>query len=248
MKNECQSCGQCIDPKLKNAIDISEVILITGKRGSGKSAMLYYILEQSPHELKYVIGLHEQFKYLLPDTIDILPLSVNTINDLPAHADIAIDESAFYFYAHDSGTILSKVLSKIIMNARKKDEKIGFATHTMRKFLIGAILDVDTIIFKEPSILHSKFERKEILELVKIAKKAFEELHVSKQEKKKYGYLLSEDHEGMIQNELPSFWSEELSNALSPAYDDGYIKQDNGKWKKEGRGGAYKGWHKERGE
>lgn len=210
---------------LKETIEDNEVIGIFGKRGSGKSAAGYTILENSPKENAYVVGLGEEYWQLIPDTIIPLQLDIQTLEDLPWHAAIFVDEAAQHFYAHDSGKPLSKLISKLEMDARKKDQLIIFATHTMRKFLIGAILDMDAIIFKQPSILHAKFDRKEIVGMVKTAKREFDKILVEgksltsrekKKAKAKYAYLVSEDYEGMIEIPLPSFWSDELSNAVAP--------------------------------
>lgn len=200
---------------LQKTIESNEVIGIFGKRGSGKSAAGYTILEHNAKENAFVLGLGEEYWYLIPKTIVPLPLDLQTLNDLPWHSTIFIDEAAQYFYAHNSGKALNNLISKLEMDARKKDQLIVFATHTMRKFEIGAILDMDAVLFKQPSIFHAKFERKEILGMVKQAKREIERLPKG-ENKAKYAYLVSDDHEEIVEIPLPSFWCDELSNAVAP--------------------------------
>ena len=201
---------------LKEVVQNNEVIGIFGKRGSGKSAAGYAILEYyNTKENAHVVGLGKEHWHLLPDTIVPLPLDFQTLNDLPWHSTIFIDEAAQYFYARDSHKTLNKFISKLETDARKKDQLLVFATHTFRKLDIGVILDMDALMFKQPSMLHARFERKEILEMVKSAKREFDRLPKS-ENRAKYAYLISDDYEGMIEVPLPSFWCDELSNAVAP--------------------------------
>ena len=214
---------------LKEVVQNNEVIGIFGKRGSGKSAAGYAILEYyNTKENAHVVGLGKEHWHLLPDTIVPLPLDFQTLNDLPWHSTIFIDEAAQYFYARDSHKTLNKFISKLETDARKKDQLLVFATHTLRKLDIGVILDMDALMFKQPSMLHARFERKEILEMVKSAKREFDRLPKS-ENRTKYAYLISDDYEGMIEVPLPSFWCDELSNAVAPEVEEVETEKSNNK-------------------
>ncbi|MCD6137778.1 MAG: ATP-binding protein [Deltaproteobacteria bacterium] len=187
---------------LKKILERSEVILITGRRGAGKTALGYYILEQSPNP--YVFGLPEEAWQYLPESITPL----KSLENLPEKATIFIDEAALWFYSRSSSQKLNKYISQLVTEARHQEQLLIFATHTLRKLDIGVVMDADAIFFKEPSFLHSKFERSEIREITREVMRHFSRL---KDDHCKYTYVLSHDYEGFIKTPLPSFWCEELS-------------------------------------
>ena len=206
-----------LDRNLVKTIENGQVILITGKRGSGKSGLLYSILENSQKENSYIIGIAKEYHHLLPDSITPLPTSIDTLNNLPSHATIAVDEGAWLFPSRESFKPMNKLISKLLTNARKMDQFLVFATHTMRAFDVSVVLNCDALLFKEPSLLHSKLERAEILKIVQEAKRAFDK--ILPPERVKHAYLVSQDYEGMLEVELPSFWTEELSHAVASVID-----------------------------
>ena len=200
----------------KKILERSEVILITGRRGAGKTALGYYILEQSPNP--YVFGLPEGAWQYLPESITPL----KSLENLPEKATIFIDEAALWFYSRSSSQKLNKYISQLVTEARHQEQLLIFATHTLRKLDIGVVMDADAIFFKEPSFLHSKFERSEIREITREVMRHFSRL---KDDRRKYTYVLSHDYEGFIKTPLPSFWCEELSKVqinieLSPPAPD----------------------------
>ena len=212
---------------LRETLENSEVILVTGKRGAGKTALLCTILENSSKKDVFITGISQEYWHLLPDTITPLPLDAQTLEHLPENATIALDESALFFYSRDYSKQLNKLVSKLVTEARHKKELLVFATHSLRKIDIGIAIDADAIIFKEPSLLHSKFERKEILRLVQEAKRAFDK--IPPPERVKHAYLVSQDYEGMLEVELPSFWTEELSHAVAPVIEDKTLNRNTPK-------------------
>lgn len=71
----------------------------------------------------------------------------------------------------------------------------------------------DTIIFKEPSLLQARFERKSIKDLFEKADKEFKK--IKEGNKKSYFYVLDDEFEGLLSSNLPDFWSEKLSKSFS---------------------------------
>jgi hypothetical protein len=71
----------------------------------------------------------------------------------------------------------------------------------------------DTIIFKEPSLLQSRFERKSILDLFRKAEEQFKKIENS--ERKKHFYVLDDEFEGILSFSLPEFWSDKISKSFS---------------------------------
>ena len=207
-----------MDKHLKETLENSEVVLITGRRGAGKTALGTLLLENSPKKEAYFVGLASEYWQLLPEMITPLPLDMQGLENLPSEAAILIDEAMLWFYSRNSLKGMNKLISILVTEARHKGQLLIFISHSLRKLDVGIAIDADAIIFKEPSLLHSKFERKEILELVRQAKRAFDE--IPPPERVKHAYLVSQDYEGMLEVELPSFWTEELSHAVAPVIEN----------------------------
>ncbi len=76
----------------------------------------------------------------------------------------------------------------------------------------------DVIIFKEPAMLQIEFERRE---LRAIAEKAVAGFRSVKGPKQTWSYVYSSatDFVGMLENRIPSFWSEKLSRAFASGID-----------------------------
>jgi len=201
------------EAKLRQITSNAQIIIITGKRGGGKSALGYRILETCEGKERYCVGLREDKWKYLPNYI--IPLT--DLTDLPQDAIIFIDEAATMLYARDYFSSFNKFISKLITETRHKDQLLIFATHTLRKLDIGVIIDADALLFKEPSFLHSKFERAEVRDILKKVEKEFNSI---KGDRRAYTYVLSHDFDELITNKTPSFWCEELSKATKVASPD----------------------------
>ena len=181
------------------------VIIVTGKRGSGKTALGMYMLELAHQQGRKtaVFGFPIKKKHLLPDWIDI----ISDINNLPENAVILLDEASMNFYSRDSFTKINKMINKLISISRQKSQVLIFISHNLRKLDIGLILDADMLLMKMPSLFHSRFERSEVRQLIKEAEQEL------KDKSKEFVYCFSHDYIGLLKNPLPSFWSDDLSNA-----------------------------------
>jgi hypothetical protein len=95
--------------------------------------------------------------------------------------------------------------------SRHLGQRFIFAVHALRRLDVGLVLDCNAILFKQPSLLHSKLERGETRELTALAERHFNSL--KEEDPRKYVFVLSHDFEEFIEVPLPSFWCEELSKA-----------------------------------
>jgi hypothetical protein len=181
----------------------SLIILIFGKRGSGKSALGFKILENIYAESKrrcYVLGVKSNY---LPKWIE----SINSIEQSKKGSVILVDEGAVAFSSRDSMKFKNKELTKLLAVARHKDLSIIFITQNTGLIDKNVIKLSDTLFIKEGSLLQLEMERPEIKKFYEKSKKYFDKF----KDKKKYCYALDSDFEGMIEYSLPSFWTESLS-------------------------------------
>jgi len=198
---------------MSSIISHPSVILIIGRRRFGKSALGYHILEkfhkQHPELKIFVVSLPKEKHHLLPDWIT----PVDIVEDLPDNCVALVDEGAMKYHAHKWNKKETEVMDTMISISGQRHQTFIFITHTMRKFAVTLLLDINILLCKKPSLLHSKLERSEFRKLVEEVDREFNKL--PKDDVKKSVYVLSDDFKGFIRNPLPSFWSEDLSEAYA---------------------------------
>lgn len=189
------------------------VILVIGRRRSGKSALGYHIEEKIHKELPnlkiFVVSLPKEKHYLLPDWI----IPVTNVEELPDNCVALIDEGAMKYHAHRWHKKETEVMDILISVSGQRHQTFIFITHTLRKFAVTLLLDINVLLVKKPSLLQMKLERNEFRKLIEEIDREFNKL--PKIDVKRSVYVVSDDYKGFIRNPLPSFWSEELSEAYA---------------------------------
>lgn len=181
----------------------SLIMLIFGKRGSGKSALGFRILENihaTTNRACYVLGVEQQ---LLPKWIG----SIETIEDATNGSVILVDEGAVSFGSRSSMSKHNRELARIMAVARHKDLTLIFITQNTGMIDKNVLKLSDTLLVKEGSLLQLEMERPEIRNFYAKAKPYFDK--VSK--KIAHVYIIDSEFEGMLSARIPSFWSETIS-------------------------------------
>ncbi|MEM5798314.1 MAG: hypothetical protein QW703_00970 [Candidatus Aenigmatarchaeota archaeon] len=194
------------DDFYKSMLSKSLIILITGKRGSGKSALGMSLLETIARNTKrrcYALG-YDMAK--LPKWIK----KIENLEDVPENSVALVDEGAIVFFSREAMKEPNKVLSKIMAIARHKNLSLILIAQSSAMIDLNVIRLADVIMLKEPSLLQAKFERKAIREMYEKVEPLFKKVT----EREKYFYVWSDDFEGMASFDLPTFWSEGISKAF----------------------------------
>jgi len=196
-----------------NIIQHPSVILIIGRRRFGKSALAHYIGEKfhkEKPELKiFIVCLPKEKQELLPDWL----IPVDNVEELPDNCVAIIDEGSFKYHAHKWQKKETEVMDRMISISGQRKQTYIFITHTMRKFAVAILLDINILMVKKPSLLQMKLERSQFRKLIEEIDQEFNKL--PKDDVKKSVYVVSDDYKGMIRNPLPSYWSEDLSEAYA---------------------------------
>lgn len=189
------------------------VILIIGRRRFGKSALGYHILEKIHIDHSklsiYVVSLPKEKHHLLPDWIT----PVEDVEEIPDNSIALIDEGAMKYHAHKWHKKETEVMDRMISISGQRHQTFIFITHTLRKFAVTLLLDINVLLVKKPSLLQMKLERSEFRKLIEEIDREFNK--IPKEDMKKSVYVVSDDYKGFIRNPLPSFWSEDLSEAYA---------------------------------
>ncbi len=188
----------------KRIFDDSLIMLIFGKRGSGKSALGFKLLENIHSKTRrkcYALGIQQD---KMPKWI----ASIDDIEKVPNGGVILIDEGAISFGSRNSMSAKNKELSNLLTIARHKNLTLLFVTQNTGLIDKNILALTDALLIKEGSLLQMEMERKEVK---KFYDKANDFLKFAEGDKKKYFYLIDSDFEGVLSHNLPSFWTSGLS-------------------------------------
>ena len=194
--------------KWTDIIRVSTVNIIVGKKGMGKSALAYFLLEKvaAEYHLKpVVVGIPREKRHLLPD-ITI----AESIDDavMMENACILIDEGTLMLPA---GKDLERLVMSVLSLSRQRHQIVFFVFHSSRDVGSRILRGIDTVLVKTPSKRQIDQGSKDNW-WYSILTEARSKLR-TKKDAKRYVYVDCEEPEfrGLMENGLPSFWSEELS-------------------------------------
>lgn len=182
----------------------STIGLILGARGSGKSALGLRILENV--SAGYDRNIYAMGFKNIPFWIKI----VEKIDDVKNNSFLLIDESGITFSSRNFMSELNKFLGNLLLVARHKDLSVLFITQNSANIDINIIRQLDYMLLKPSSLLQKDFERKKIAEIYKEKAIGF------KKHKNVTGltYVYADSYTGFVANDLPSFWSENVSKSF----------------------------------
>jgi len=195
-----------------DSLELGKVILILGKRGSGKTAFAFKLGE-------YVFAVHQCPVWLvdIPEEIAIyLPKWVNIAQDIDQvnlGAFIIVDESGLQYMAMRYQSDTNTVMRKLLMIARHRKQSLVFICQVASDVDKSIVRQADCIVFKQPTLMQPKNDRPEIRDTAGRALKVFETL--PKDEKLRTAYIHDGDFNGVLQYDLPDYWREELSFAFA---------------------------------
>ncbi len=184
--------------------NLSVIALIFGKRGSGKSALGFRILENIWNKTKrrcYVLGMEST---ILPSWIG----KVTNVNELKNDSVVLVDEGAVSYSSRESMSSKNKELSKLMAIARHKDLTLIFVTQNTGMIDKNILKLADILLIKEGSLLQLEMERPEIKKFYEKTEKAFKNI---KTNRKSLTYIIDSSFEGVISFEPPSFWTANIS-------------------------------------
>lgn len=199
------------DDKWLKIIVHPSVVLVLGKRGSGKSGLGYRLLELFRYRLTpYVSGIPSQAQRLLPNWIGVAP----NLDEIPRNSIVLIDEAYLSYHSRESLKIQSREMSRIVNLSRQRNQTLIFVTQEARQIDKNIASQANVIVFKEPAMLQLKFDRTELNDIATRAKLAFNNLGGVK---KSWAYVYSPDANFMdpLENSLPTFWNAKLSHAFA---------------------------------
>lgn len=215
MNNMDSGMSEQEQPSWLDIIRPSSVSVILGNKGKGKSGLAYYLAEVESKEhalLPVVVNLPEQKRHLLPDSFIIKSLKdVRRLED----SVVIIDEGTTMLPAGQKK--LEELVKGFVALSRQRNQIVIFVFHSSSDVGSRILRGVDVILLKEPSRRQIQFGSKDswFRETLLEAKERFRTIEQMNNDTRRYTFVDCEqpDFRGILENKLPSFWSEELSNA-----------------------------------
>lgn len=198
--------GGSYDKFYNKLLKYSLIMLIIGKRGSGKTALGMRLLELFNKNAKkrcYAVGFQNS---KIPRWIR----KADVIEEIPNNSVALIDEGGIVFSSRESMKDANKMLGKIMAIARHKNITLVLVTQNSAMIDLNVLRLADTILLKEPSLLQSEFERKALKNMYDKIIPLFKE----REDKEKYFYVWDDEFEGLLEYGLPSFWNEGVSKSF----------------------------------
>ena len=199
------------DARWREVILPPSVVLVVGKRGSGKSALAYRLLELFRYRLTpHVVGSPSQARRLLPEWIGIVP----DLDDLPHDGIAVVHEAYMSFHSRRSMAEESKAMSQNVNLSRQRNQTLIFVSQEARQVDRNIASAANVVVFKELGMLQQDFDRPELRRLVGQASEALERIQG---DRRPWAYVYSPDADclGIVENQLPTFWKPALSRLFA---------------------------------
>jgi hypothetical protein len=188
------------DGKWREVIVRPAVVLILGRRGSGKSGLGHRLLELFRYEsAAYALGVPGQARKLLPDWIGV----AQSLEDIPPKSVVLIDEAYLRYHSRDSLSRGSKEMSRIVNLSRQRSQTLVFVSQESGQIDKNIASSASVVVFKDLGILQLEFERQQFARIAADAKEAFAAVAG---DKRKWSYVYSPDSGfmGLLENSLPT--------------------------------------------
>jgi hypothetical protein len=199
---------------LLRAVPFPGVVIIMGRRGSGKSGLAHEIMSQFHSRRNLGGALLLPFtpkRRLLPSWIRVVP----SIFQLPKRCVCLIDEAAQVAHARRTQAAAAVQLDNLISISRHRHQLILFISHHSRKLDLNLIHDSDRLFWKQPTEAHALFERDELQLFTRKALEFFASIRGEKAQQKAT-YVMDLHHLQFLHfnNGLPPWWCETISEGF----------------------------------
>ena len=192
------------------------VLVITGHRGEGKSALAWWLAQDiqsrtKPRKRVVALGTPDEAKKALPKRGVAHVKTVEEVADLKPSI-VILDEAAFLANSRRSQSTQNVMWLQLIAICRHKGHLLIFINQHNRQLDIQILADADYVIMKRPTVLHLRSCRAEFEPELK---DAFAKFNKMKGNTKKKAYVV-DYHSGnatMLSARMPTWWNDRVSKA-----------------------------------
>ena len=192
------------------------VIVITGHRGEGKSALAWWLAETIKTKTKKKIaalGIPDAARKALPKRITHVD-TVEEVSNLKPHI-VVVDEASIVANARTAMKSNNQMWLQLIAVCRHKGHLLIFINQHNRQLDVQILMDADYVLMKRPTLLHIKFCRPEFREELQQAYDLFNEMRLPMTKKRVYAVDYHSGTKKMLRAEMPKWWNDKVSKAYA---------------------------------
>jgi hypothetical protein len=136
------------------------------------------------------------------------------LEDVPNGAAVLLDEAYLQLHARNAMSEAGRGIGPLVNLSRQRGHTLIFVVQEARQLDVNIISQADVIAVKWLTELSQDFERRELRRFTDRARAAFATVQGNRQ---RWTWVHSEsaDFEGLLENELASFWRPALSHAFA---------------------------------
>jgi len=224
-------------PEWEDILPEPFVTLILGQRGAGKTALGHELLERfyQPDRDAYILGFPDDKQDALPEWVSVLDAGTvlgadDATSVWPEDSVVLIHEAHHLLHARRSMDSANLEIDTLLTVSRHKNSDIIMETQQSQRLDKNMVTGSDAVVFREPALMQSEFERSGMKKLVRRADEVFEQYvetvdgdgytyRKKSDEVKKHAYVHSDRFVGEYphQIELAEHWSDDISRAYAGA-------------------------------
>ena len=204
-----------VDEAIARLIHHPALIVILGHRGKGKTALAFRLQELLRDvAAPYAIGLPQKAARLLPSWYGL----ADDFDTIPNNAVISVPESHRLFHARNTQSARGRTASNLVNLLRHRRHTLIVDVQNAAHLDRNILSEADIVLVKEPGPFQQGFERSQFKGLMDSARTAFAGVPPSRKKKAVWVSAPESCITGqMMENQLPSFWTESLSRIFEDA-------------------------------
>lgn len=146
-------------------------------------------------------------------TLDWIGIA-ESLEDIPQKSIILVDEAYLPYHSRESLAAKSREMSRILNLSRQREQTLIFVSQEARQVDKNIASSANVVVFKDLGMFQLEFDRPELARIATQAKQAIETINGDKR-RWSYAYSPDADFIGLLENDLPSFWTAKLSHAFA---------------------------------
>ena len=204
-----------LDQELADLISHPSVVLITGHRDSGKTALAIRLLELlQAQAAPWIVGLPAKAARLLPEGFGL----TDDPWEVPNNAVLYVPEAYRLFGARSSQSQQGRQVSDLVNLSRHRRQTLIFDVQNAAHVDRAIVSEVDVVLAKQPGPFHEGFERRQLSGVQDAARAAFAQLTGLRLKQAIWVVAPNRGIAGHLRmNLLPSCWRDALSRAFANA-------------------------------
>ncbi len=208
-----------------NTLPTNGVIVITGHRGEGKSALAWWLAEETKKKIlsKFrkraqiaAFGIPTETQKVFPKRLRIKHIdTLEEVSELKDGSIVIVDESSFVAHARRAMNDNNIKWLQLINISRHKDFLFIFIAQDNKQLDVQILGSADYVIMKRPTELHLEFSRPQFKNQLVNAYNLFDRMRGDTRKKAYIANYHKTAESNFLNCKMPSWWNDKVSKSYS---------------------------------